>query len=197
MLSFITTENISALLMGYGYFILIPITIIEGPVATLIAGFLASLGYFNLVIVYIIAFVGDVAGDLIYYAVGRWGSRKIIARGSFLGINLENARKLESHFKDHAGKTLLFGKWTHSIGGAILIAGGMAKVPIKKFILFNSIGSIPKVLVFLLLGYYFGSAYGKINEYFGYASLAILIGIILIVAIYILIRRFRKQIKLD
>jgi membrane protein DedA with SNARE-associated domain len=197
MFSILSTESVSALLISYRYLILFPICVIEGPVATIIAGFLTSLGYFNLIIVYIIAFTGDIIGDLIYYAVGRWGSERILSRGRFLGISVENAKKLESHFQDHAGKTLLFGKWTHSVGGAILLAGGMAKVPLKKFIWYNSIGSIPKVLVFLALGYYFGSAYSKINKYFGYASLAIFIGIVLLAAIYFLVKKLRRRIKLE
>jgi membrane protein DedA with SNARE-associated domain len=193
MFSILSTENIQTLLTAYGYFILFPIAVVEGPVVTLIAGFLASLGYFNLGIVYAVAFAGDIVGDLIYYAIGRWGSKRIVAKGKFLGVSVERIKKLESHFREHAGKTLLFGKWTHSIGGAILLAGGMSKVPLKKYLFYNSIGSIPKVLVFLLLGYYFGTAYKQINRYFEIASLAILLAIILMVVIYLRIKKIRKE----
>lgn len=193
MLNLLSTASISPLLITYGYVILFPITVIEGPVATIIGGFLASLGYFNLTIIFVIAFVGDIVGDLIYYALGRWGTKRIASRGKFLWIKIEHAKKLESHFEKHAGKTLLFGKWTHSVGGAILLAAGMSKMPLKKFVLFNVIGSLPKVLIFLLLGYYFGSAYQLINKYFEFASMAILIVIVLIVAIYLLVRNLRKK----
>ncbi len=193
MLSILSTASISPLLITYGYIILVPITIIEGPVATLIGGFLASLGYFNLVIVYIISFLGDIIGDLIYYAIGRWGTKRIISHGKFLWIKIEHAKKLEGHFEKHAGKTLLFGKWTHSVGGAILLAAGMSKMSLKKFIVFNSIGSFPKVLVFLILGYYFGSAYQLINKYFEFASMGILMAIALVVVAYLFVKKLRRK----
>ncbi len=197
MLNFITADNISFLLMHYGYFILFPIMVAEGPIATIIAGFLSSLGYFNFFVVYVVAFLGDITGDVIYYLIGRWGKKRIINNGKFLGIKLKNIEKIEEHFKNHSGKTLLFGKLTHSVGAPILIAAGMAKIKISKFIVYNVVGSIPKTLVFLLIGYYFGSAYNKIDKYFGYFSILMLVIIILAVVIYFYIKKNKEKINID
>lgn len=193
MLNFISTSSILSLLVIYRYAIFFPITIIEGPIVTIIAGFLSSLGYFNLIIIYVIAVLGDTIGDLIYYLIGHWGGGRIVKNGKFLWIKSEQLVKIKNHFSSHAGKTLLFGKWTQHLGAAILLASGMSNMPIKKFILFNLIGSVPKILIFVLIGYYFGQAYDKINKYFGYASLSIAVAIILIISYFVIVKVIKSK----
>ncbi|MFH0852449.1 MAG: DedA family protein [bacterium] len=197
MPTFVSTGKILALLISYRYAVFFPMTVAEGPIVTIIAGFLVTLGYVDFWLIYVLAVVGDVVGDILYYALGRWGSKRIFRRGSFLGIKAEQLKKVEIHFDVHAGKTLLFGKWTHSVGAIILTAAGMAKMPLNKFVFYNTIGTIPKALALMLIGYYFGRAYQEIDKYFGYASLAMLLLIVVAVAIYISTKRFRKRINID
>ncbi len=192
MLGFLSTPSIIALLTAHRYAIYFPITIIEGPIVTIVAGFLSSLGYLDFLIIYLMAILGDLIGDVILYSIGHFGSKKILKNGKFLWIKSEQLVKIESHFQFHAGKTLLFGKWTQHLGTPILIASGMAKMPMNKFLTFNLAGTVPKVLIFLLIGYYFGQAYDKINNYLGYASISMAIAIILTV-VYFLIMRSRKM----
>jgi len=197
MPTLVSTGKILGLLIAYRYAIFFPLTVVEGPIVTIIAGFLVSLGYMNFLIVYVIAVVGDVVGDVLYYALGRWGSGRIFSRGSFFGIKVGQLERVEKHFGAHAGKTLLFGKWTHSVGAIILTAAGMAKMPLDKFVFYNTAGSIPKSLALMLIGYYFGRAYQQIDKYFGYASLAMLLIIAVAVAAYFLIKRFKNRINVD
>jgi membrane protein DedA with SNARE-associated domain len=192
---FLSASNIPALLNHYGYAIYFPLTIIEGPIAAIIAGFFVSLNYFNFFIVYILALLGDLVGDIIYYLIGHWGGQRILKRGSFLGIKISHLDKLENYFTNHVGKTLLFGKWTQSIGAPILISAGMARVPMGEYLFFNIIGTLPKVLVFILVGYYFGQAYAQIDEYLGYGMLSLFVAIVLSVLIYWSAKKFKNKIK--
>jgi membrane protein DedA with SNARE-associated domain len=195
MFDLISTEKIVSLLIAYRYAIFFPITIIEGPAATIIAGFLVSLGYFNFMLVFLIAVAGDVLGDLIYYQIGRAGTSCFSRRLFF--VKGEQFRRLQHHFKEHPVKTFLFGKWTHAIGAAILIAGGIAKVPMKQFLWWNFLGTLPKAFAFLIIGYFFGHAYREINQFFGSVTLGIFIVMILGIAVYLLIEMLRKRIHID
>ena len=109
-------------------------------------------------------------------------------------IKTEQLGRLQKHFQSHAGKIMLFGKWTQSVGAPILLAAGMARVSLKKYFFFNIIGSLPKVYIFLIIGIYFGRAYQQIDKYFGYAMLSIFFAIILIFITYLLVKRFKKNI---
>ena len=141
------TATITAWLIAYRYAILFPLVIIEGPIVTILAGFLASLGQLNFLICYPIIVVGDVIGDVFMYAQGRWGGKPAVIRwGHYFGIKPEIIVRLEEHFKKHPGNTLVFGKISHFFGGPVLIAAGMARMKFSKFLWFNVLGTLPKSL---------------------------------------------------
>ncbi|TSA44915.1 DedA family protein [bacterium] len=197
MLDFLSSSNLPALLSHYGYAVYFPLTIAEGPIVAIIAGLFVSLGYFNFSIVYILALLGDLAGDVIYYFIGRWGGERILKKGKFLGIKTANLEKLKNYFTKHVGKTLLFGKWTQSVGAPILIAAGMAGVPMGKYLFFNILGSIPKVLAFITVGYYFGQAYVQIGKYLEYGMFSLFIAVALSVLIYWFAKKFKNKVEED
>lgn len=188
-----TLDIIIQWLLAYKYLALFPIMVVEGPIVTVIAGFLASLGYMNVLLVYFIVVAGDLTGDVFYYALGRYGREKTIARwGHVLGITMERIERVEYHFKNHTAKTLLFGKLTHAIGLVFLVAAGMARVPFSEYLWYNLLGTLPKSLVFLLIGYYFGSAYVQINNYLSYGMLGGIFFIGLLFLIYFIYGGYNK-----
>ena len=140
----------------YKYFILFPLVVIEGPIVMVITGFLSSTGQLNFFIAYLVIIIGDVVGDSIYYSIGRWGGPQFIGRwGHYIGLNLDHIKKLEYHYDRHTAKTIILGKLAYSMEVPFLIASGLAKVPFLKFMFYVFIPTIPKSLLFVLIGYYF------------------------------------------
>lgn len=181
-------------LIYYKYWILFPIVIVEGPIITIISGFLSSLGYLNIFIVYGVVVFGDLAGDIIYYASGRWGRSWLLERwGRYIGITADRIRQMEKHFENHSGKTLIAGKLSHAVGGVILVTAGVAKVPFWKFVWFNFIATLPKTLVLLLIGFYFGRAYAEFSRYLSYTSFAMVALALLFAIIYLIMRKVSKK----
>jgi len=189
-----TTATVIAWLAQYRYIVLFPLVVIEGPIVTVLAGFLASLGQLNLFICYPLIVVADVLGDLVMYAQGRWGGKPAVTRwGHHFGIKPETIVRLENRFKDHPGKTLIFGKVSHFFGGPILIAAGMARMRVSKFLWFNFLGTLPKSLILLLVGFYFGQAYVKLDKFFTYAGWVAAILVAIGVIVYIVISKTSKK----
>jgi len=189
-------QEIIILLTAYKYFFLFPVVIVEGPIITVIAGFLSSLGILNIFIAYAVVVAGDIVGDSLYYSLGYYGRQEFIGRwGRFLWITPERVKHLEKHFKKHSGKTLMFGKLSHAIGGVVLVAAGASKMPFRKFIWYTFLPTLPKSLIFLLIGFYFGEAYRQIDGYFSYATLCIFFATILVAAVYFFSKKFKKKIN--
>jgi membrane protein DedA with SNARE-associated domain len=187
-------QEIIILLIAHKYLFLFPFTVIEGPIVTVIAGFLSSLGYFNVFIAYGIIVIGDVAGDCLYYALGHYGGQRFVERwGRFFRVTRENVEKLENHFRNHSGKTLIIGKFTHAIGGVVLVAAGMAKMSLWKFIWYNFIATLPKSLILLLIGFYFGETYNKINRYLDYTAIGTIGLAIIFIGIYFIVKKVGKK----
>ncbi len=187
-------QQIIILLTTYKYLFLFPVAVVEGPIITVLAGFLSSLGYLNIFIAYAVIVVADIVGDGMYYALGYFGRQKFIERwGRFLGITMERAEKLEKHFAKHSGKTLIIGKLTHAVGAIVLVTAGIAKVPFWRFIWYNFIPTLPKSLVLLLIGYYLGESYAKISTYLDYTALGTIIITVIFIAIYFVMRHMSKK----
>lgn len=182
-------------LLLYKYAILLPLAILEGPIITVLGGFFAAQGYLNIVIVYVIVIIGDLVGDGIYYAVGRFGGRKLITKyGHYINVTSVQVERIERHFARHTRKTLVFAKLTHALGIVVLIAAGIARVPFGEFLFFNFLPTLPKSLVLILAGYFFGHAYVVIDQYINYGSLLLGVFGLLLALIYMIFRKRHKNV---
>jgi len=153
-------------LKEFNYLALFPLSVIEGPIVTVIAGFFASLNYINFYLAYAVVVAGDLAGDILHYWAGRYGGRGFIKRfGKYFGLGQNHLDSLENQFAVRGDKLLFIGKMTHGIGGAFLIAAGLVKMPFTKFFFSNMLATLLKSLILLLIGFYFGQAFTSINNY--------------------------------
>lgn len=188
-------DSTLALITAYGYTILVPLAIVEGPIITVIAGFLASSGIFNPVIVYIIAISGDLIGDTIAYSIGRWGGRLLKGKlGKFLGATPEKLEAAKQRFASSHRKTIILSKVLHGIGITGLTAAGILKIPYFKYITTCVSISLVQSAILLSLGLFVGSAYVQIGKYMNYfAATTVLIG--LTIAAFFLLKKlvFNKK----
>lgn len=180
-------EYFYALLLKYKYQILLPIAIPEGPIIAVIAAFLAAQNVLNIYVVYIIIVLGDLIGDSIWYWVSRIGGEGLLPKyGHFLKVTEEKIIKAKQQLDKHFIKTMLFGKITNVPMLAIIIASGVTKIDFKKFFLVVFFITIPKALVFVLIGFYFGKYYLIINKYMDNFSSVVAGIFILSVLVYII-----------
>jgi membrane protein DedA with SNARE-associated domain len=176
------------------YALLFPIAVIEGPIITVVAGFLGANQAVNIYLVYFIMVAGDVTGDCLYYALGRFGRRRFFDRwGKYIGITSEKIASMERHYRKHSGKTIMISKITHGIGPLFLVAAGASGVSFRRFIVYSTLGALPIALILILIGYFFGQAYLSISRYLDWFGLAASgIAIILFLGYRLLIRFVRK-----
>lgn len=175
-----TLDHLLALIQAHGLWLLAPFAIIEGPIVTVIAAYIARMGYMNVYAVYAVCLLGDLVGDAMYYGIGRLGPAFLPERW-LTRLGMTEARKLAlgDHFAQKGGRTLLFGKWTHSTGLPIMLASGAARMNFAAYMWYNVIGSIPKTAVFIALGYFIGEAYTSIDTYIARISLALMAAVLL------------------
>jgi len=182
-------QTIEELIKSYGLILLMPLAVIEGPIVTVIAAYLARLQYFSLSAVCIMVIVADLIGDIGFYGLGHWivKSREEpppwLAR---LGINNIRLKLLIDNFASRGGRIIVIGKLTHSAGMVVLIAAGMARMPFWSFLFYNTLATIPKSLLFVAIGYTFGHLATQVNGWIAIASLCLLI--LLLIGLYLWLR---------
>lgn len=190
--------EITSLVQTYGYWLIFPVALVEGPILAVICGWLVALKVLNLFLVYVILAGANVLGDSLYYAVGYWGGTMAIKRwGRWLRLDLEQTVKLKSHFDSHGGKILLAAKIAPHFGTAPALAGaGLARYNFWLFLRYSVTIEIFKTAILLGIGYFAGDAYQKIATYFDY--LGALVSALLALAIgigFYCLRRNRRIIK--
>lgn len=160
-------QSIVTLLITYKYLIIFPIAVIEGPITGVIAAFLVSQGILDIYIVYIILVTADVIGDIIHYYIGRLSSEAFIVKhGDKFGVSKEKIEYVKKQFQENPWRTFIFGKYTHAFNSAILIVAGILKFDFRKFVSINTLLIFPKIIIVMLIGYYFGKSYTLIKTYF-------------------------------
>lgn len=180
MVDFGNFNTVAAWLSVHGYWIVFLIMCVEGPITTAAAGFLAASGIFNPGIILALSIMGDLVPDSLYYYIG-YGSRSSFIKkiGHWLGFNDQRIEKTEAQLKAHFGKTMLALKLTPVVSTLGFVAVGYLRMSFRKFIGWCSAVTVPKSILFLLIGYFFGQLY-NINQYLHYASVLFPVAVVLL-----------------
>lgn len=148
-----------------GYLFIFLAMCVEGPVTTAAAGLASALGYLDPWLVLIISILGDLVPDSIYYLIGYIGRLSIIKKiGYRLGLTESRILKMEELLKKHFVKTMIVLKFTPLVTVIGFMLVGYLKISFKRFMSLCSAVTIPKSIIFLALGYFFGQLY-DINKY--------------------------------
>lgn len=184
---FLSPQEALGILEHYKYLVIFPITVLEGPIITVIGGFLVYLGFLNGFMAYFFLALGDWVGDALHYVLGRYysNSRWFRKLSGYFGYDEAKEKLIEEHFKKHPGKTVLLAKVSHGVGGLIQIVAGMAKMDFKEFMWFSLIGTLPKTLALFFVGYYLGSSYESINKYLDRVAYIVIIAVAFVIIYFV------------
>lgn len=172
------------------------ITIVEGPILMVVAGFLYHQGFFSLAPLFITIAVGDLAGDVIWYGIGKFFAEPLLRKhGRFLSVTPELFEKGKGLFRKYETKILLISKMTLGFGMALvtLMVAGATHVRFRTYMFLNIIGEFVLVTMLLLAGYFFGQLYNYIAD--GFKTVFFIGAIAMaVVALYGFSRYMKKKI---
>jgi len=178
-----SVDFITHLILQYRYWILIPLSFIEGPVVAFVAGTMAAVGFFNMYFLAILFFVRDVGLDGMYYAMGYFGghtpfARRMLAKIGVTDTHLEQVRVL---WVKRPGTTMLIGKLSYGIASAFIVVAGMVRMPLRVFFTYGALVAILEYGSLLFAGYFLGASLGGSvthlisNIQYGIAGVAIVL----------------------
>ncbi len=162
--------TLDGFLIAHGSALILPLSIIEGPIVTILTGLLAAKGYFDWYWALFLLVCGDLVGDLLYYWVGRSSSTPLTSLARRFGLRRRLTPELQRGLTDNAAKMLFIGKWTHSIGCLVLIGSGMLRLPLPTFMLVNLLATLPKSAVLFAVGYYASGYYPLVEQHVALAT---------------------------
>ena len=168
-----------------GYLFIFLAMCMEGPMTTTAAGLAAALGYLNPWIVLIISILGDLVPDTIYYLIGYVGRLTVIKKiGYRLGLTEARILRLEELLRKNFVKTMIILKFMPVVTVVGFMLVGYLRLSFRKFMNLCSAITIPKSIILLSLGYFFGKLY-NVSQFLHNAKIFIPIAILVVLAVYI------------
>ncbi len=175
------------------FFASTPSELIIPPAAWKAAG-----GDMNIFLVIFFGSLGALTGSLINYGLSYFLGRKIVyafANTRFARMCLltpEKVEKAEHYFISHGRSSTFIGRLVPGIRHLISIPAGLARMPIKDFILYTVLGAGIWNTILGSLGFFLYSQQQLLNKYFKEISYGLLvIGVIFV--IYLIIQAIRKK----
>jgi membrane protein DedA with SNARE-associated domain len=185
--------DLEALIRTHGLAILMPIAVVEGPIVSVVAGYLSSLSLMSLRAVVPALVIADLIGDAGLYALGRYGRRAIPRRGwERVGLSRARIAQMVRGFRSNGARFLVAGKLTHGAGFAILTAAGVVRMPFGQFLLINLAATLPKTCALVALGWGFGAAWERLDGWILRGSLIVLVLALAGLALWFHFRRKEK-----
>jgi membrane protein DedA with SNARE-associated domain len=152
---FITPPPLDILL----YIMLGLLAMTEGPFATLAGGVATSNGLLLPVPAYLSVVVGNLTADMGWYALGRFSKPEWLTR--FVqkrGVDTRRIDRLAREIRLHAPRLLFFSKLTVGFPIPTLVATGLSRVPIRRWVGMLILGELIKSAVLVSIGYLYARA---------------------------------------
>lgn len=179
-------QGILTHLSNWGYPIMFLLMVIEGSITTLAAAFLASLGFFNIFIVFILGVIADLIADIFLYYLGFFGGKKTFQK---LNGSPRPSQALpeiiKNNFHKNGARLIFFTKITIGLSMVTFTLAGASRWNFKKFVLYAFLGGIIWTGGITLLGYYFGMLAEKIESYIKFGGWFVFLIAVLIVLFFL------------
>jgi len=119
------------------------------------AGTIAGMGLFKIGLLYLICTAAVVLGDNCNYWIGHFIGSKILHSKRKL-INKEYVAKTRKFFHRYGAFTLIIGRFMPIIRTFTPFLAGVGRMKYSKFFIYDFVGTIFWVAIFLFGGYFFG-----------------------------------------
>jgi len=190
-------SNFYNFILGYKYIALFVLMLLESTslpvpseIVMPIAGILSRTGLFSFPIAFLAATFGSLIGVLIDYYIGYILGKDIIYKHlHFFHLNQEEVEKFDRWFNSNMALTVFISRLIPVIRTFMSFPAGFAKMDIKDFVFYSSLGIILWDFILMLFGYYLVSS-SNIN-------IDIIYILLFLILLYIIYKIVKKQITKD
>ena len=201
-------EFILSMMNQFGYigvFLLIAIENIFPPIPSevilLFGGFMTTYSELNIVLMIIFATLGSLIGAIVLYYIGKILNKERLKKiidgkiGKILRLKNSDIDKADEWFDKKGNKTVFFCRFIPIVRSLISIPAGMSEMPLGKFFLYTTTGSLIWNTVLIIIGAIVGEKWESILNIFDtYSNIVlVLLVIIFIVGVYVFYHTKNKK----
>jgi membrane protein DedA with SNARE-associated domain len=137
--------------------------------------------------------IGYVLGSLGGWAIGLYGGRPYLERhGRWLHVTPARLDKAEEWFDRHGSLTVLVSRCLPVIRSFISIPAGIAEMPLGRYTILTTLGTIPWYFGLAAVGLAVGASWERFHEAWRYADYAIIVLVVLAAAAWLVHARQKR-----
>lgn len=163
-------------------------------VALIPAGYLASKGLMDPVLATLAGLGGSLGGAILNYGLALWLGRPLLERvARYFGVGQGQFDSAERYFARHGEITTFAGRLVPGVRQLISIPAGLARMNIPRFVLYTGLGAGLWSAILVAIGFVAGENEEQWRPLFRDATVWLLLGGGLMVALYLYLHRRRER----
>jgi membrane-associated protein len=111
----------------------------------------------NIYIMAVLLIAAGIIGDFVNYAVGKYIGPRIFTRPDGWFFKAEHLATTQRFYEKFGSNTIILARFTPIVRTFAPFVAGIARMKYGRFLVFNAIGAILWVVLFLFAGYFFGN----------------------------------------
>lgn len=137
-------------------------------------GALAALDTLSLPTLFVILSIAAIVGDSVNYQIGHYLGPKALGRPNSRILKKEYLDRTHRFFEKYGGRTIILARFVPIVRTFAPFVAGVGAMSYGKFLLYNVVGGVAWVTLFLLAGYFFGNI-PVVKRHFTLVILAIIV----------------------
>jgi membrane-associated protein len=121
------------------------------------AATLSAQGYIHPIILYIAFLAAAILGDTANYWIGHFIGPKVFSQKKSRFFNPEHLHETQKFFDKYGGKTIIIARFIPIVRTFAPFVAGVGSMQYGKFILYNIVGGVLWVSLFMFGGYFLGT----------------------------------------
>lgn len=196
-----TLTDAQSIISSGGFYLLLIVVFAEtglffgfflpGDYLLFLAGILSAAGIIQVPIyIMVLSLIGaGILGNFTGYWFGYRTGPVLFSRNDSLFFKKRYITVAEEFYAKYGGMALILGRFFPIVRTFAPIFAGVVKVDIKKFTLYNIVGSVAWVTTLTLAGYFLGMRFPQLKDYLQY----IVLGLIIVTTVPLIIAFVRKK----
>ena len=173
---------------------------IPSEVILLFGGFMTTYTELNVIGMIIFSTLGSLIGAIVLYYIGKILNKERLKKivsgkvGKILSLKNKNKEKADHWFDTKGNKTVFFCRFIPIVRSLISIPAGMSEMPMLKFLIYTTLGSLIWNTVLVVIGNRVGENWTSILDILDKYSHIVLV-LLIIIAIVCIYLFYSKKLK--
>jgi membrane-associated protein len=166
--------------------------VLPGETAVIIGGVLAAEHRLSLAALLVLVVGTAILGDTVGYQVGKHAGPRVLATRPLRRYagRLDGAREF---LRSRGGSAVLLARFTAFLRAVMPALAGLSRMPYPRFLVWNAAGGLIWGVGVVLLGFFAGTSYPKVEQILGRGSAVLLTALLSAAAVVWFRRRYRTK----